>query len=127
MTKHDSASGPADDDYKASKTSLDRVPLNQFSWPEELTPPAAAGTASAEAAGESPAASSAAAAPADIAASWSHMQKQLPADLMKRLRATAWVCTTAEDKMSVDKIQNLISKTLDQAETLQTQVLTEHW
>ncbi|KAL0045095.1 hypothetical protein WJX82_008171 [Trebouxia sp. C0006] len=29
--------------------------------------------------------------------------------------------------MSVDKIQNLISKTLDQAETLQTQVLTEHW
>ena len=127
MTKHDSASGPADDDYKASKTSLDRVPLNQFSWPEELTPPAAAGTASAEAPGESPAASSAAAAPADIAASWSHMQKQLPADLMKRLRATAWVCTTAEDKMSVDKIQNLISKTLDQAETLQTQVLTEHW
>ncbi|DBA97691.1 TPA: hypothetical protein ACH3X3_012580 [Trebouxia sp. C0006] len=117
----------SDDDYKASKTSLDRVPLNQFSWPEELTPPAAAGTASAEAAGESPAASSAAAAPADIAASWSHMQKQLPADLMKRLRATAWVCTTAEDKMSVDKIQNLISKTLDQAETLQTQVLTEHW
>lgn len=55
------------------------------------------------------------------------MEKQLPADLMKRLRATAWVCTTAKDNMSVDKIQSLISKTLDQAEALQTQVLTQHW
>ncbi|DBA84483.1 TPA: hypothetical protein ACH3X1_006102 [Trebouxia sp. C0004] len=117
----------SDDDYKANKTLLDRVPLDQFSWPEEVAPPAAAGTASAKAADESSAAVSAAAAPADIAASWSHMEKQLPADLMKRLRATAWVCTTAEDKMSVDKIQSLISKTLDQAEALQTQVLTEHW
>lgn len=123
----DSTSGPADDEYKASKTLLDRVPLDQFSWPEEVTAPAAAGTASARAADESSAAAPAAAAPADIAASWSHMEKQLPADLMKRLRATAWVCTTAEDKMSVDKIQSLISKTLDQAEALQTQVLTEHW
>ncbi|KAA6421107.1 MAG: pre translocase subunit [Trebouxia sp. A1-2] len=113
------------EDYKASKTLLDRVPLDQFSWPEEVSPPAAA--ASAKAADESSAAAPAAAAPADIAASWSHMEQQLPADLMKRLRATAWVCTTAEDRMSVDNIQGLISKTLDQAEALQTQVLTEHW
>ncbi|KAL0025616.1 hypothetical protein WJX79_008377 [Trebouxia sp. C0005] len=67
------------EDYKASKTLLDRVPLDQFSWPEEVSPPAAAASAK------------------------------------------------AADEMSVDNIQGLISKTLDQAEALQTQVLTEHW
>ena len=124
----------------ANKAALDQVPLEQFSWPEEVDPAAAAAQAayaissdqspdqpSDQSSDQSSAAAAAAAAPADIAASWAHMEEELPADLMKRLKDTAWVCTTADEKIGIDEVQSMISKVLDQAESLQTQVLTEHW
>lgn len=122
-------------DYKANKAALDQVPLEQFSWPEEVDPAAAAAQAAYaiptdQSSHQSPDQSSAAAAataPADIVASWAHMENDLPADLMKRLKDTAWVCTTADEKIGIDEVQSMISKVLDQAESMQTQVLTEHW
>ncbi len=138
----------AEEEYKTHRESLDRVPLQQFSWPRESAPRPFAGlsarsspatsvsparssvrsgdTAAATSAAESPAQSSAIS-PAEIEASWAYMEGQLPAALVKRLRDTAWVCTTLQDRMSLDDAQSVISKALEQAEALQTRVLTDNW
>ena len=51
----------------------------------------------------------------------------LPEQLATRLWKTAQVCCVSQSKMSLDAAQNMISASLDQAEALQAQIITDKW
>lgn len=55
------------------------------------------------------------------------LKQHLPKDLADRLWRTAAVCCVPQNNMSVDAAQEMISAVLDEAETLQTQIITETW
>lgn len=48
-------------------------------------------------------------------------------NLATRLEKAAQVCSVSKSKMSLDVAQSMISTVLDQAEELQTQIITEAW
>ena len=99
----------AEADYSTNKAQLDRVPLDQFTWFSETKQQSPAGTHP------------------EFEAPWGYMAGRLPSALLERLKRTHWTCTTVQDKMSLDSAQMMISGVLEQAEALQTQVLTENW
>ena len=55
------------------------------------------------------------------------LKRHLPGPLADRLWRTASVCCVSQHKMSVDAAQDLISTVLDEAETLQAQIITDAW
>lgn len=54
-------------------------------------------------------------------------KEDLSKELATRLLKTAQVCSVSQSKMSLDAAQSMIRTVLDQAEELQTQIITDAW